>query len=92
MEDAPIFPKVMDSYGNVDVINICDLLEFLFPDYFDTGWMSLSFEEEGAVTRKWMEENDAYYYCKPREDFFVGEAVREAAAAEKYICVVEDMS
>lgn len=86
-------PKVMESYGNVDVINICDLLECLFPGYFDSdAWMKIGFDEEGEAVIKWIADNDAYYYGKPKEDFFIGEAVRECAELGKYLVVVEDMS
>lgn len=92
--------EVMDLYNadksrgqmvDVKVINICDLLENLFPGYFD-GKVRPGFDETGEAVIEWCKKNDAHFYARCREDFFMWEGVDEASSAGKTVVVVEDMS
>ena len=84
------------SDGNIPVriINVCTLMEYLWPGYFDDVDKphNLSYEEEGEAIMNWAAVNNAHVYCRPREDFFMFEAVDETIAKGLRIVVVEDMS
>ena len=76
------------AVDEVVVVNICTLLQELCgPALID-----LSYEQECAMVRAWIEKKNAHYYARPKEDFFVAEAVFEAKKAGKMIVVVEDLS
>jgi hypothetical protein len=51
-----------------------------------------TFAEESAVFRRFGAENDVHYYSAPREDFFIFEAIDEAAKAGKSAVVLDNMS
>ena len=88
--------EVRYSSGNIPVriINVCTLLEHIYPGYFDT--MDVEsfdpYEEEGIKIMSWAIINNAHIYCRPHEDFFLHEAVDETIAKDLRIVVVEDMS
>lgn len=69
-------------------LNICDLLDELFPN---NGWYN-----EYALAQKrvaqWCLENDAYHYARDRESFSRAEAFRLAQEAGCSIVVLEDLS
>jgi len=81
--------RVMDTYGEVKVINICALLDVILPD-----WMRglHDYDEQGAVIVEWAKKNGAYIYSRCREDFHIGSAVTEAIADGKKVVIIEDMS
>ena len=91
MEVAGVTVCTDPDIPHVNVINICALMEHLWPGYFD-GKTNPGFDETGEAIMKWAEENDAYIYSRPREDFFMFEAIDLALAAGKAAVVVEDMS
>ena len=86
--------EVRYSDGNIPVriINVCTLMEHLWPGYFDSATFDLTYEEEGTAIMNWASTNNAHIYCRPREDFFLFEAVDETIAKGLRIVVVEDMS
>ena len=72
----------------IKVINICHLLSEIFGD----AWLVASLEETEQAVNAWIEDNDSCYYARPREQFFVGEAIEQAKALGKSSVVVEDLS
>jgi len=83
--------KGEDELVNVDIINVCDLLEHLYPGYFD-GECNPEYEETGRAIQAWAAINGAEIYCRPRESFFMYQAIEQAIKADKTIVIVEDMS
>ena len=77
-----------DGVHMVRVVNICDLLERLYPD----GHLGVDGYGERHSVKKWCDENESHYYAAPREDFFIFKAVREALESRKDVVVVEDLS
>ena len=77
-----------DGVHMVRVVNICDLLERLYPD----GHLGVVGYGERHSVKKWCDENESHYYAAPREDFFIFKAVREALESSKDVVVVEDLS
>jgi hypothetical protein len=77
----------------IEVVNICDLLEILFPGYWEAGkYKDHTWDVTSKAVIKWCEDNDAHYYGAPRESFSIYTGIREAEAAGKSKVVVEDMS
>jgi len=72
----------------MQIINICELLDELFPN---NGWYN-----EYALAQKqvaqWCFDNNAYHYARDREDFSKLEAVRLAKEAGCDTVVLEDLS
>ena len=77
-----------DGVHMVRVVNICDLLERLYPD----GHLGVDGYGERHSVKKWCDENESHYYAAPREDFFIFKAVREALESSKDVVVVEALS
>ncbi len=77
-----------DGVHMVRVVNICDLLERLYPD----GHLGVDGYGERHSVKKWCDENESHYYAAPREDFFIFKAVRESLESSKDVVVVEDLS
>ena len=77
-----------DGVYMVKVVNIGNLLDRLYPH----GHLGVDGYGERHSVKKWCDENDSHYYARPREDFSIGEAVREAIANRKSCVVVEDLS
>ena len=77
-----------DGVHMVRVVNICDLLERLYPD----GHLGVDGYGERHSVKKWCDENESHYYAAPREDFFMFVAVQETLAEGKDVVVVEDLS
>ena len=78
-----------DGVHMVRVVNICDLLDHLYPH---KGWIGVDYMTTGVATKEWCDENESHYYAAPREDFFIFKAVREALESSKDVVVVEDLS
>lgn len=79
-----------DPTGEVVILSneVFDKLIYPGVDYFDTEW-----ETQCAQFKLWMEANpDVYYYGRPRERFFVRQAIEEAKAAGKKFLLLEDLS
>ena len=88
-----------DGTHMVKVVNICNLLDHLYPEVWHEpssttrfGWMDVDYKESGAAVRSWGDENNSHYYAKPREDFFIFRAAEEAIAEGNDVVVVEDLS
>ena len=88
-----------DGTHMVKVVNICDLLNHLYPEEYDStatatrwGWINMDYEESSAAVISWCDENKSHYYGRPREDFFIFTAVEEAIVEGKDVVVVEDLS
>ena len=78
-----------DGVHMVKVINICDLMDHLYPH---KGWMDVDYKESCEAVMFWCNVNESHYYTAPREDFFMFVAVQEAIAKDKNVVVVEDLS
>ena len=77
----------------VKVIGICDLMEQLFPGYWDNlNFLKYDYETTSKAVREWCEANNAHYYAQPKEKFWVPIGVGEAIELGKPIVVVEDLS
>lgn len=71
------------------VVNICDLLDILFGE----DWTKHpSYEEQSKVIVQWCRDSGAHLYSRPKEDFFIHEAIEEARNQSKSVVVVEDLS
>ncbi|MDF2534222.1 MAG: hypothetical protein K0R18_379 [Bacillales bacterium] len=80
---------VMEEIDGVKVVNICRLIEVLFPV---RSWNNPTYKEEGAKLREWLTANDAAYYADVKEDFFIWRGVDLAKKEGKTIVVVENLS
>lgn len=83
------FLKTQDTIDGVTVVNICHLMDHL---YGGDIWLSVDYEAQAEDVRGWSLQNDATYYGRSRESFFVREAVDLALFKNKTIVVVEDFS
>ena len=88
-----------DGTHMVKVVNICDLLNHIYPEEYDStytrprwGWINMDYKETGAAVMLWCDENNSHYYARPREGFFIFKAVQEAIVEGKDVVVVEDLS
>ncbi len=70
----------------IEVVSICDV-DAPKPEDFDFDWDKLV-----PAFQAWCRENGFWYYARPREDFFIFEAVEEAAANGFKKVLVEDLS
>ena len=77
-----------DGVYMIKVVNICDLMDRLYP----LGHYNVDYMTSGVATKKWCDENDSHYYARPREDFSITAAMREAIANRKSCVVIEDLS
>lgn len=78
---------VMDIIDGINIINICDWLDATFKYEKEH-----DYEETGRILRIWCAANDATYYGRPRENFFMREAVELAKKDGKETVIVEDLS
>ena len=78
-----------DGVHMVKVVNICDLMDHLYPH---KGWMDVDYKESSEAVMFWCNVNESHYYTAPRENFFMFVAVQEAIAKDKNVVVVEDLS
>lgn len=74
--------------ADIKVTGVCTVLE----NKLGKDWWKANYEEHSKIVQEYLKENDAHYYAKPKEDFFLWEAVEEAEALGKKEVVVEDMS
>jgi hypothetical protein len=66
---------------------------FIFPgNYIFKKYMDLDYEGFSDWVSEQILMGDTHYYAKPKEDFFMWEAVKEAAALGKHYVIVENMS
>lgn len=73
----------------MEVINICTLLDELFPN---NAWYDIPYQEISKAVRDWCVANNAYYYADDRENFSIYTAKRLAQEANNSKVVVEDLS
>jgi hypothetical protein len=83
----------MDVYEQggkqIEVLNICTLIDALF----GTDWTTHPpYMEQGAKIMAWCKENNVSYYARPRDMFFMFEAVNLAIKEGHTKVLVEDMS
>jgi len=77
-------PVITDS--QVRVVNVCDLIDI----FCDAGVHGYKDQSEAVI--QWCRNSGAHYYGRPKETFFVDEAIEEARCQGKSVVVVEDLS
>ena len=77
----------------VQVVGHPDLLDVLFPEYWNTPYEQRpSYETMSDAVFAWCEANNAHYYAADREDFSYISAAFRAEEAGKTVVVAEDLS
>mgnify|MGYP006275711121 CR=1 FL=1 len=77
----------------VEGINVCHLLEVLYPGYWKQSlYLEVSYEASRVRIESWCREHGAHYYARGREEFSEGEARAEAEALGLTRVVLEDLS
>ena len=80
-------------WSDIKVISICDLMDILYPGYWEKQlYKHITYEESSEWMRKWCETNNAHYYAREKTRFSKNEAEYEARQLGKSIVVVEDLS
>lgn len=74
-----------EMIDNMFVYNCCDLF-----DYLDL-W-NVEYFESGKIIKEFCERNNLDYYARPRESFWISDAVEIAKSNNRYGVIVEDMS
>ena len=69
----------------IKIVNIVKLLNAIAKGVDD-------YQAESQIVQKWVAENDAHFYGRPKDGFSMQEAVTEAKNAGKEIVVIEDIS
>ena len=72
----------------IKLVSECEILQ----EKVGEDWYLLRYEEIDAIVKSYIKENDAAYYARPKESFFLDDARREARDKGKLICVCEDLS
>jgi hypothetical protein len=79
--------------GTVKVINVCDLLDVVLPDWTGRDENGAArYSRAGEAVMAWVNAHGAHYYSADREDFSMVKAAFEAERAGKRVVVVEDLS
>jgi hypothetical protein len=74
-------------------INICDVLEALWPGYWERELFTrLSYEATLEAILAWCKDHGAHYYARPREQFDECEAAQETVDLGLRRVVLEDLS
>ena len=76
------------KYGDIAVVNIVDLLDKLESYMQEVN----DYDEDSKLMKQWAEQHNAYYYAKPKDMFFMTEAIDETKKNGKNVVIVEDMS
>ena len=78
---------------DIKIVNICDLLEILYPNYWSLGlYKSISYQESSKRILHWCIINNYTYYGAPKERFSESEAQKLAFEGNYEGVVVENMS
>lgn len=74
---------------NIEVISVTDIVKEAFGA---KDWYLVENDKANAVVRDYIREKDAFYYARPREDFYIAEALRLAREAGKDVVVIDNLS
>lgn len=91
---------------SVKTIGVCRVFEEIYVDstpvvvqgkfpgqFFDSPvYQADGYEGQCARLTAWCEANNAHYYARPKEEFFVWEAREEAFRAGKPLVVLDNLS
>ena len=85
--------NLMIEGRTVATVNICDLLDLLYPGYWSARrYMDLDYAPTQVAIDEWCAAHGAYYYAAPRDEFSVSDAVLIAADRGLSVVVLEDLS
>jgi hypothetical protein len=73
----------------VTLVNVCDLLVHLFPNYFEA---PLPYDQSRTAVMAWCADHGAAFYSAPRALFSRSAAVDHAGRLGAAVVVVEDLS
>ena len=73
----------------VTMVNVCDLLVHLFPNYFEA---PLPYDQRQTAVMAWCADHGAAFYSAPRAIFSHTEAANHALRLGADLVVVEDLS
>jgi hypothetical protein len=73
----------------VTLVNVCDLLEHLFPNYFEA---PLPYDQRQNAVMAWCADHGAAFYSAPRALFSPGAAVDHARRLGAALVVAENLS
>lgn len=76
----------MITTSQVRVVNVCDLIDI----FCDAGVHG--YKDQSNAVIQWCRNSGAHYYARPKENFFIDEAIEEAKNQNKSVVVVEDLS
>jgi hypothetical protein len=86
-------PMPGEPLGSVEAVDICDLMEVLYPGYWDEQrYLKITYEVSRNRVESWCREHGAHYYARPREEFSTYEAREEALSYGLRRVVLEDLS
>ena len=86
-------PMPGEPLDSVEAINVCDLLEMLYPGYWTAErYLHISYEDSRDLIESWCRLHGAYYYARGREEFSPYEAREEALSYGLRRVVLEDLS
>jgi hypothetical protein len=78
---------------DVKIISICDLMDMIFPKYWENErYKHIDYDESSEAMRQWCKTHNAHYYAREKHCFSKVEAIVEAQKLGKSIVVVEDLS
>ena len=81
------------TVNRIRVISICDLMDMIFPKYWENSrYKHIDYEESSEAVRLWCKTHNAHYYAREKTNFSTVEAKHEARRLGKSIVVVEDLS
>ncbi len=71
----------------VRLVNVCHLLDHIMED--GTG---MDYRARCAMVEDWARSYHSHYYSRPRDKFFISEALQEARDLGKSMVIIEDLS
>lgn len=84
--DRPMFTN-----GKVHFYNICDVIDYVMPNYWEAHTKEANNEMQKLV-KKFQNSHSMHFYSAPREDFSFLEAEKETLELNLTNCIVEDLS
>lgn len=78
------------THDGIEIFNICDWIDAEFGD--DENHFQIDIEILNERFRQWCEAHRVHYYARPREKFFMFEAIEETREKNFKRVIVEDLS
>lgn len=95
LKTTVIFPYRWEASTSreVEAVNVCDLLEVLYPGYWEKElYTTITYESSRERIESWCTDHGAIYYARGREEFSLYEAAAEAMERGLTRVVYEDLS